>query len=427
MSFIWQFTLIAGLFMSCSTTAHYRNIMIDSNSVGYGPCEPSITMDPNNIDNLVVGAVLDRAYHSHNGGKSWKMQRLTSSYGVWGDPVVIADTKGNFYYFHLSFPSGEGDWDSDKLDRIVCQKSTDGGLSWSDGTFTGLNPPKDQDKEWAVVDPENNNIYLTWTQFDVYDSEDPDHHSNIMFSKSTDDGVSWSPAIEINQLPGNCLDDDQTTEGAVPAVGPNGEVYVSWAYDEKIYFDRSTDQGSTWMDQDIEVAKQPGGWDQEIPGLGRANGMPVTLCDLSNGPHRGRIYVNWADQSAGEDDTDIYMASSGDGGLSWSDPVKINDDNSGQHQFFPWAAIDQTTGHIYVVFYDRRNYQDGTTEVFLATSTDGGKTFTNEKISEKSFKPNQNIFFGDYNNIVAHNGSIRPVWTQVEGEELSIWTALIEK
>jgi hypothetical protein len=248
-----------------------------------------------------------------------------------------------------------------------------------------------------------------------------------MFSKSTDDGAGWSPAVPINQLPGNCLDDDQTTEGAVPAVGPNGEVYVSWAYDEKIYFDRSLDQGTNWMAQDIEVAKQPGGWDQQIPGLGRANGMPVTLCDLSSGSYGGRIYVNWADQSAGEDDTDIWMASSGDGGLSWSDPVKVNNDNSGQHQFFPWAAIDQTTGHIYVVFYDRRNYSDGTTEVFLATSTDGGKTFSNEKISEKSFKPNQNIFFGDYNNIVAHNGTVRPVWTQIEGDELSIWTALIEK
>ena len=276
-----------------------------------------------------------------------------------------------------------------------------------------------------MVDPENNNIYLTWTQFDVYGSEDPDDQSNIMFSRSSDDGATWSEAKSINQLPGNCLDNDQTTEGAVPAVGPNGEVYVAWSYDEKIYFDRSQDQGQTWMAKDAVVAAQPGGWDQDIPGLGRANGMPVTLCDLSNGPNRGTVYVNWADQASGEDDTNIWMAASRDGGQTWAEPVKVNDDDSGNHQFFPWSVIDQSTGYIHVVFYDRRNFQDNTTEVYLATSKDGGRTFTNEKLSTKSFQPNPEVFFGDYNNITAHNGRIRPIWTQVEGKELSVWTAIV--
>lgn len=427
MHYRWLLLFFMGFIASCGTSRHYSNILIDRNTVGYGPCEPTIAMDPNNTNSLVAAAVLDRAYYTTDGGRTWEMQRLTSPFGVWGDPVVIADTRGNFYYFHLSFPSGEGDWDSDKLDRMVCQKSTDGGITWSEGTFTGLNPPKDQDKEWAVVDPENNNIYLTWTQFDQYGSEDPDHFSNILFSKSTDEGLNWSDAVRINQLSGDCLDDDQTTEGAVPAVGPNGEIYVSWSYNEKIYFDRSTDKGGSWMNDDVVIADQPGGWDQQIPGLGRANGLPVTICDLSDGPHRGTIYVNWSDQSAGEDDTDIWVASSIDGGISWSEPVKVNDDAPGHHQFFPWAAVDQTTGYLYVVFYDRRNFEDGSTEVYLATSKDGGKTFENEKISERPFKPNQDIFFGDYNNIVAHQGSVRPIWTQIDGQELSIWTALIEK
>jgi Neuraminidase (sialidase) len=416
-----------GCLTGCGTSAHYRNILIDSNSVGYGPCEPTIAMNWNNTQNLVAGAVLDRVYYSDDGGMTWEKQQLSSSYGVWGDPVIISDYKGNFYYFHLSFPSGEGNWESDKLDRLVCQKSSDGGKTWHDGTFTGLNPPKDQDKEWGVVDPENNNIYLTWTQFDAYGSEDPEHYSNILFSKSTDDGLTWSEAVQINEYAGNCLDDDQTTEGAVPAVGPNGEIFVSWAYDEKIYFDRSIDQGVTWMSKDIHVADQPGGWDQQIPGLGRANGLPITLCDLSQGPHRGKIYINWSDQSAGTDNTDIWMASSEDGGSTWSVPIKVNDDDEGHHQFFPWATIDQVTGYIYVVFYDRRNFDDNTTEVFLATSKDGGNTFVNEKISQRPFKPNQDVFFGDYNNIVAHQGSVRPIWTTVEGQKLSIWTAIIDK
>lgn len=413
---------------ACQSAIPYTNIRIDSNSAGgYGPCEPSIAIDPSNPDRLVASAVLDRAYRSNDGGRTWSKQQISSSYGVWGDPVVIADYRGNFYYFHLSFPSGVGGWDSDKLDRMVCQKSSDGGLSWSDGSFTGHFPPKDQDKEWGVVDPRNNHLYLTWTQFDAYGSEDPDHRSNILFSKSTDDGLTWSTALAINEFSGNCLDDDRTTEGAVPAVGPQGEVYVAWAWDDKIYFDRSTDGGVNWLEQDLVVADQPGGWDQNIPGIGRANGMPVTICDLSQGPHRGRVYVNWSHQGATEEDTDIFMAYSDDGGDSWSPPIKVNDDKGNTHQFFPWAAIDQTTGYIYVVFYDRRNFGDQSTEVFLATSRDGGLTFSNEKISNKAFQPNPEIFFGDYNHISAHDGRIRPIWTQVDDQTLSVWTAIINK
>ena len=40
---------------------------------------------------------------------------------VFGDPCVISSPTGDFYYFHLSDPEGQG-WRSDMLlDRIVCQ------------------------------------------------------------------------------------------------------------------------------------------------------------------------------------------------------------------------------------------------------------------------------------------------------------------
>ncbi|MGI9545010.1 MAG: sialidase family protein, partial [Cyclobacteriaceae bacterium] len=217
------------------------------------------------------------------------------------------------------------------------------------------------------------------------------------------------------------------TEGAVPAIGPKGELYVAWSYDDKIYFDRSADQGSTWMEKDVVVAKQLKGWDFEIPEIGRANGLPITACDISEGPNRGAIYVNWSDQSNGEDDTDIWVAKSTDGGLTWADPVRVNDDPPGKHQFFTWMAVDPMTGHIYIVFYDRRNYEDARTDVYLAWSKDGGATFTNELISESPFKPNPNQFFGDYNNISAYNGTVRPIWTRQEGDTLSVWTAIIDK
>ena len=87
-------------------------------------------------------------------------------------------------------------------------------------------------------------------------------------------------------------------------------------------------------------------------------------------------------------------------------------------------TIDQTTGYLYFVFYDRRNYTDDQTDVYLAVSVDGGETFTNHRISASPFVPTKNVFFGDYTNITAHNGIIRPIWTRLNMGQLSVWTHL---
>ena len=337
--------------------------------------------------------------------------------GCLGDPVLDVDTAGHIYFFHLSNPDA-GNW----IDRIVCQKSTDTGNSWSDGTFTGLNGTKAQDKEWSIVDRNNNNIYLTWTQFDDYGSASSGDSSLILFSKSTDAGESWSDPIRINKVAGDCIDSDDTVEGAVPALGPNGEIYVAWAGPNGLVFNRSTDEGETWLSEEIPIDPMPTGWDYSIPGIYRANGLPVTKCDLSGGPNHGTIYVNWTDQRNGSDDTDVWLSKSTDGGFTWSDPIRINDDEPGKHQFFTWMDVDQANGNLFFVFYDRRNYSDNQTDVYLAYSMDGGNTFINKKISESPFVPNPGVFFGDYTNIQAHNNIIRPIWTRLHNGQLSIWT-----
>jgi hypothetical protein len=381
------------------------------------PSEPSIMMDPNNPNVLVAGSNLNFYYTSNDGGVIWSTQTLNSSYGVWGDPVIDIDTSGNFYFTHLS-NTPSGNW----IDRIVCQKSSDNGNTWSNGTFTGLNGTKAQDKQWTVVDRNNNNIFMTWTEFDDYGSSNPSDSSRILFSKSLDQGVTWSTPLKINVINGDCVDEDNTVEGAVPAVGPSGEIYVSWAGPNGLVFNRSVDQGDTWLTNEISVDPMPGGWDFDIPGLNRANGLPITKCDLSGGANHGTIYINWSDQRNGANNTDIWLSKSTDGGNVWSSPVRVNDDNSNKHQFFTWMDIDQTNGNLYFVFYDRRAYSDNKTDVFIAFSTDGGNTFTNVKISNTPFTPQTGIFFGDYTNIVAHNDIIRPIWTRLNNGQLSIWT-----
>jgi hypothetical protein len=290
----------------------------------------------------------------------------------------------------------------------------------------GWIPGKQQDKEWASIDRSDNTIYATWTQFDEYGSNNPDDFSNILFSKSTDHGESWTEAVQINEVSGDCIDDDETTEGAVPAVGPNHEVYVAWAGPAGIVFDRSLDGGETWLENDIFIDPMPTGWAYDIPGIYRANGLPVTVCDTSGGPFHGNIYVNWSDQRNGPDDTDIWLARSEDGGDTWTPAIRVNDDPPGKHQFFTWMALDQTNGNLYFVWYDRRNYDDTQTDVFMAMSTDGGATFTNFKISESPFVPISNVFFGDYTNVTAYDNVVRPIWARLHNGQLSVWTAIVD-
>ncbi len=415
------FIFLLLIFAYSSAFSQHRNVKIGGSLGERDPQEPSIIISPTNTSHIMAGANLNHYYFSNDSGESWIHGELISeSYGVHGDPCLVADTEGNFYFFHLANPPGPG-----FADRIVCQKLDKDSTGWSEGTFTGLNG-KMHDKEWAVVDLRNNNIFVTWTQFDEYGSLDPEHKSNIMFSRSTDQGSTWSEAVRINELSGNCEDDDNTVEGAVPAAGPNSEIYVSWAVGSSIYFDRSVDGGDTWLEEDKTIADIPGGWVVSIPGIYRCNGMPVTVCDAGSSPYAGNIYVNWSDQRNGKEDTDIWFVKSSDRGDNWSEVKRINNDPPGRHQFFTWMAVDQTNGFIYIVFYDRRNYDDLRTEVYLAVSKNGGDTFTNYKISESSFNPDRAVFLGDYNNISAHNNIIRPIWTRMDDRKLSLWTAIID-
>jgi len=410
----------------CCTGLQAQNILIGESdlTVARGYCEPSISINPKNPANIVAAYILDKVFYSNDSGKTWQEDRLKSPYGVWGDPVLLTDTAGDHYYFHLSDPTGKN-WKSEEiLDRIVAQKSKDGGKTWSEGSFMGLNHPKDQDKHWAALDPRTNAIYTTWTQFDDYGSEDSSAMSNILFAKSTDAGETWSEALQINEISGNCLDGDSTTEGAVPTVGPDGTIYVSWAFNEKLYFDRSSDGGKTWLDKDLVVAAQPGGWDIDVEGVSRANGMPVTVCDLSESDYSGRVYINWVDDRNGN--YDVWVISSDDGGDTWTDAQKINDDLDSADQFFTWLTIDQTNGNLYAVFYDRRGLIDLETNVYLASSSDGGSTWNNEQINEETFKTNPLVFFGDYNHISAHNGMVRPIWTAIYGAKMGIYTSLLQ-
>lgn len=388
----------------------------------YAQCEPSIAIHPKKQKIMIAGSILNDYYYSKNGGKSWKSKSLKSPYGVFGDPVLIFDTTGRAYYFHLS----EYDKGS-RLDRIVCQSAEKMCSDFNEGRFPKPNGTKVQDKHWVVLNPKTNVIYMTWTQFDAYNSKNPLDSSIIVFSKSSDQGITWSDPVRISKFGGDCLDDDNTVEGAVPAVGPNGELYVTWTGPHGLVLQKSFDGGETWLKEEIQLEKQWGGWTLEIPEMNRANGLPILKCDLSDGPNRGALYLNWCDQRNGENNTDVFLMKSMDGGETWSKAIKVNQDASQKHQFYTWMDVDQSTGYLYFVYYDRRNYSDAQTDVYMSVSKDGGNTFTDTQLSKTPFTPSKDIFFGDYLNISAVNGVIRPIWPRMDDGLITLWVALVNE
>ncbi|MCX8144593.1 MAG: glycoside hydrolase [Bacteroidia bacterium] len=387
--------------------------------------EVSIAINPINRAQIVVGANINNLYISTDTGRTWKHQKIScDSFGVYGDPVLIWDTANTFYYFHLAQPDKKLVKDGQWIDRIVVQSSSDLGKSFNYCKGIGKIQNKNQDKEWAYYNSKNNTIYLTWTQFDKYGSKNPKDSSVILFSKSKDNGKTWTKPKRISQYAGDCRDSDETVEGATAYTGLNGEVYVAWASKNGIMFTYSTDDGETFNLPEQRIDTIYGGWDMSIDGLFRCNDLPFLVCD--NNPqskYAGNIYICFGD--AKDNDKDIWLLKSEDGGKTWKKRIRINDDTTHRDQFMPMMNIDPITGYLYVLFYDRRNYSDTHTDVYLAVSTDGGESFKNYKLNEKPFKPIPFVFFGDYIGVGAFNNIIRPVWMELHGFHLSIHTALI--
>ncbi len=387
----------------------------------------SIAINHKDLNNLVASVGIDRATYSMDRGNSWSESKLGGAFGDYGGTALIADSKGNFHCFHLADPNGKGPSADTWLDRIVCQTSEDGGKTWSPGTSIGNNPPNDQVKPRPSAHPHKGLLYLTWTQFNHYGVKDPACQSNILFSMSTNDGKKWSEPFQLNHTPGDCVDDDNTPNGGVPAAAVDGKLFVAWSNQGVIFFDRSYDGGETWLNNDLAIGHQPGGWSMSVPGIERCNSMPALVVDESNSYYRSSLYLVWADQSNGENDTDIWFARSTNRGDTWTQPKRVNQDGIGKHQFLPSMVVDPATGVIYIVYYDRRAYEDLQTDVYVAYSADGGIKFTEMKISEQTFVPAPDAHVGGCLGIAAFKGIIALVWTRIDGQNASAWTAVLKQ
>lgn len=423
---------VLGFFMV--TAAMAQSYIVKINRTNNDPEEVTIYINPKNPAQMVAGSNINNVYTSNDSGRTWTEKTLKSSaWGVYGDPVVYANDSGHFFYCHLSQTKPPLTQNYEWLERIVVQKSTDGGKTWNPGAGIGFTAGKVQDKEWICGDfnkksPYKGNLYVSWTQFDKYNSKSPTDFSRIKFARSTDGGNNFDESIIISDTVGDCVDGDNTLEGATPAVLNDGTVVVSWAGHGNIYMDRSMDGGKTFGTDQI-IAAQEGSWDIPVEHIMRANGMPFLVADNSGGKYNGNLYLLYGDQTHG--DADIMLLKSTDGGKTWGKKQRINKDEigNGKDQFFGHIAVDATNGDMYIVYYDRRHSANNLfIDACVAYSTDGGETFTERRITNEPFAaPGKEVFFGDYNGIAAHAGIVRPIWTDVTNGKLAIKTAILDK
>ena len=403
------------IMLNINSIGQPMNIEVGSNINAVQPQEPTIVINPYNVNEMMVSANLDNCYRSDDGGYSWNHEYHYPLGHRMCDPCLLVDTAGSFLYIHL------------KGERIMFQKLTDITGNWSGETPIITYTDKFPDKEFATLDRRNNHIYVTWTEFDAHNSGNPEDSSFIVFSKSVDIGETWTAPVRISNVGGNSTGTPESVHGSMPAVGPDGTVYATWLSPDGIKFNKSTDEGDTWLDTDIHVCDlSVYSWISYIPGIEISPGFPIIVCDTSSAC-KGNIYIVWYDSRNGMDDADVWLVKSTDAGMTWTSPIRVNDDTPGKHQFFSWMTVDPVTGYIYVMFYDRRNYPDDRTDVYLAVSMDGGETFDNQLISETPFVPYENSIFGHYNGISAYNNVVRPVWTRMDNGVLSVWTAIIDE
>ncbi|MDA9817246.1 glycoside hydrolase [bacterium] len=402
--------------------SEYKNVQIPlaKGNYTYSGCEPSIDIDPKDPNKIAVGSILDGYHFSEDGGETWKAKRLESPYGVYGDPVLKFNSKGHLFYWHLA--SYEK---TTHLDRIVCQRAGDVKGFFNEGSFSKPNGTKVQDKHWVVIDPITDVIYMTWTQFDAYNSSETKDSSFIHFAKSLDDGETWTVPKRISVKGGDCLDDDNTVEGAMPAIGNNGMLYVVWTGPHGLMLRRSSDKGDSWGTPENMLFEHVGGWTIDVPDFYRSNGLPVFISDHNaDSPYFGNLYLNWAIEDKNSGRTSVLFSKSVDNGETWSKPVAVHKDITNYNHFLTWMTVDPSNGNLHFVYY-RKSRNTKETDVVWASSRNAGDSFEEAVISERSFAPSGSVFFGDYLNIAAVNNIVRPVWPRMDNGKITLWTALI--
>jgi len=416
----WRPQVLAALELEASGR-EWENWRINTDGTGQVQNEQQVVLNPADSDNLVAVWRDFRLGHREVGvgysfdrGHTWTDFLLSGppQYPRHSDPGLTVDRFGNFYAVILSYV------DTSSPNGLFVLKSTNGGQSWGQPvTVIDGEPGVFEDKELIACDRTggayDGNLYVAWARF---------YSTQIYCSRSTDGGNSFGTDRLVS--------DNGGVQWPVPVVGPDGVLYIAWVHHSpaSIRLDRSFDGGITFGN-DITVTSTYAGSDYLNGGI-LSYSYPAMDCDITGGPHHGRLYVAYMDSNSGS--YDMFLRWSDDQGQSWSPRLRLNDDaiGNGRDQFHPWLSVG-VDGSVHVVFYDRRddpsNYW---MNLYYTYSEDGGLSFApNERVTTVSSDPNAGTragLIGEYIGLAAHSASrAHPVWTDMRGGDQDTYTAVI--
>lgn len=458
---------LGGPFQSlCSSSSTFAsNVMVNCDSTVLPHNETAITVDPRDPAHLLAGSndtelVSSHAksslgyYTSFDGGRSWLNGHVPNAgFAQTSDPAVGFDRLGNAYYAIIAFDLGLG---GQALGgAIQVSRSSDGGQTF-ETPVTVAESTSDaifEDKPYLVVDtnlgsPFVNSVYIVWTRFH-FDTADNYLESPIFFSASRDGGSTWSSPMEISganralctfsgsPLPydGRCRED----QFGSPVVAADGTIFVAFVNDQAI-------NDGNFRDQYLVVSSRDGGASWNAPVRASdiihdgVNDYPINVNGrqtLSNSqfrvnpagnlcidPARGTLFIAWSDNRNGtatSTNTDVFIASSATGGMTWSSPQAIALPGD---QFYPWGAVGPD-GTLNVSFMDR-SYDPANSKygITLFRMSIRGRT-TLQRVDTGLSDPNharwfssatggKTTFLGDYTGLtVGADGVAHPFWTDM--------------
>ena len=402
--------------------------------------------DPTNHVNLFAAANIltappEAGFISADSGSSWSMSTVPlpgtgpSTFGFY--PGAAFDASGALYFSSMPF-SITG---TVVTTQIVVSKSFDKGRTWAGAsTVEASNLPE---KPLIAVDTTasayNSRVYVG------YDTN-PTHGSEPLVMAHSDDGQTWAKT-QIADTGGDF--------GAVPAVGPGGDVYVAW--DDwcgfrsggicqnpagRILLARSTNGGASFdaLGSPIVVAGTtigfgvvPPNYSNSCGGAGQVSVSPTPGLDVdrSGGVHNGSLYTVWADAQAPGSRLHIYFSRSVDSGAHWSSPVQLDTGNQND-AWQPAISVDQTDGAVTIAWYDRRDDPGNTFYgAYYTQSTDGGASFLTNQVPLASGQPSDPTLdcsaTGDYMQMASVDGVAHPFWSDTRNGRNQIFTTAIDE
>ncbi|MCX6282810.1 MAG: T9SS type A sorting domain-containing protein [Bacteroidetes bacterium] len=397
------------------------NVDANGNNIpGDAANEPSMSINPTDPQYIAIGwrqfdNVLSNfrqaGYgYSGDGGLTWTFPGVITPGIFRSDPVLDGDAMGYVYYNSLTSNGGS----------YSCKvfKSDNGGSSWDAGVDA-----HGGDKQWMVIDRSGGagtgNVYSAWNEF--FTSCAPG-----AFIRSTDDGATFGHCTE---LPGNPY-------WGTMAIGNNGEVYTTgWSDNYGIVILKSTsarhaDSIPVWnlslVDLDGQLAYG------ELVNPAGLSGQISIAVDHSGGPANDNVYLlSTIERFSNSDSADVMFTRSTDGGLTWSAPVRVNDDpGTDNYQWFGTMSV-APNGRIDAVWLDTRDSPPGSllSALYYSYSLNQGISWSvNQKLSplfDSRIGWPQQAKMGDYISMTSDNNKAYLAWTNTLNSEEDVYFSTI--